>query len=77
MFFASPTAKGQVVQRDFDGFTVWFDREISGSVRWAYVVSAVTGSLDRRSSSSLDSDLPRGCGKLVLARTKLLAKTQM
>jgi endonuclease G len=56
-------AYAEVIQRDFDGFSIWIDCERDGAIRFEYTVVADNGSLDRLPTFTIDAGLPTGCGQ--------------
>lgn len=53
----------EIIQRDFEGFSVWIDCERDGAIRFEYTAVADTGSLKRMQSFTIDAELPPGCGQ--------------
>jgi endonuclease G len=51
----------ETVQLEYDGFNILLDCDRRGAIQFDYTVTADTGSLPRRHSFSLDSDVEEAC----------------
>jgi endonuclease G len=63
-------AAAEVLQREYEGLTVWLDCARRGVVRFRYNAQRDQGDLPRRTSFSLDPDVPARCQQTSTASYK-------
>ena len=57
-------SNNNLLQLDYDGFTIWLDCEKKGAVKFRYIAQRDTGKLKRHKSFHQDTDIPNECQQL-------------